>query len=145
MGITGDTIASLREQVVPQLLEKHVVVKSRTSSKYANVTFKIGQIVQIPNNVTGVIVGYDHVCTASESWVQRSNVDTLLRGRNQPFYSVISDDNTVLYVPEESIHIISVTTELSGITTLGRYFQKIDDKTGSYIPTPELNSLYPNL
>lgn len=41
--------------------------------------------------IIGVIIGWDSICSAEEDWIVSMGVDTLARGRTQPFYEVLVD------------------------------------------------------
>lgn len=47
----------------------------------------------------GAIVGWDPTCAQSEAWIRQMHVDSLPRGRNQPFYHVL-----VISGPERCTH-----------------------------------------
>ncbi|TFK36986.1 hypothetical protein BDQ12DRAFT_736713 [Crucibulum laeve] len=56
----------------------------------------------------GCIIGWDENCTATYEWIQQMKVDTLPRGREQPFYNVLSVDGSQRYVAEENISPIEL-------------------------------------
>ena len=73
-------------------------------------------------------------------------VDSLPKGRNQPFYNVLVDDRdgrqpgSVTYVAQENIATIRSQTTVEH-PLLDDYFQKFED--GRYIPNEKHRQLYP--
>ncbi|KAF8807836.1 hypothetical protein BYT27DRAFT_7139292 [Phlegmacium glaucopus] len=59
----------------------------------------------------GFIYGWDVNCDASEDWMGHMTIDSLPRGRNQPFYNVFSDNGSKRYVAEENIWPAAFTRE----------------------------------
>ena len=73
--------------------------------------YGVGLIVEHSrNHYRGVILALDQKCEASEEWMNTMGVDSLLRGRRQPFYSVLVDvndrgpDPQICYVAQENLY-----------------------------------------
>ena len=72
--------------------------------------FEVGLIVEhTRSHYRGVILALDKKCEASDDWVSAMAVDSLSRGRLQPFYSVLVDvndkgpDAQICYVAQENL------------------------------------------
>lgn len=62
----------------------------RSQDANQNVTFKVGHVFQHKRyGYEAFIVGWDYKCSADDQWIQRMRVDTLPKGREQPFYNVV--------------------------------------------------------
>ncbi|KAG8717550.1 hypothetical protein FRC09_014101 [Ceratobasidium sp. 395] len=76
-----------------------VKVKSRTKERWwVGMVFRHARY-----NYVGVILGWDSECAATEQWIREAEVDTLPRGRMQPFYNVLAADGSSRYVAEENV------------------------------------------
>lgn len=83
------------------------------------------------------------------------DVNTLLRGENQPFYHCFCEDGSVRYVAEDNIQpVVNPANEIfdsfqAGVKTLPKYFtgihlRKSDNSSkGRFFPSPELEKAYP--
>lgn len=84
---------------------------------------------------SGVIFGWTNTCQPfnGEDWIAQMNVDTLPRGRNQPFYHVLVDDGSVRYVAEENIEPIKPTSIAKLAPMAGKYFKRFDPGIGQFV------------
>ncbi|KAF9225477.1 YccV-like-domain-containing protein [Gyrodon lividus] len=98
----------------------------------------------------GYIHGWEPSCTASEHWISSMNVDSLRRGRHQPFYHIFTQSGSLRYVAEENIR--PTTLEPCAYRQLfehaheaGRYFEGLVQGNGRarLLLSPELLSAYP--
>lgn len=74
----------------------------------------------------GVVFGWSRTCAPreGEEWMQTMGVDTLSRGRHQPFYLALVMDGSVRYVAEENI-VVSQTDPVESLRKLaGKYFKR---------------------
>ncbi|KAF8927166.1 hypothetical protein BGZ58_010585 [Dissophora ornata] len=55
---------------------------------------------------TGAIYGYDLKCEADENWILSMGIDSLVHGRNQPFYNALLGDGSRRYVAQENIQVL---------------------------------------
>jgi len=75
----------------------------------ANVKYERGQIFRhkLSGN-RGVIIEVDPTCNLSEDWIEKNNIDKLERGRTQPFYhTIIENEEEPQYVAQEHIELLS--------------------------------------
>ncbi|KAI1079795.1 Hemimethylated DNA-binding protein YccV like-domain-containing protein [Whalleya microplaca] len=101
----------------------------------AGVQYRVGQHSQhMRYGYYGFIIGWDSRCRASPNWIEQMRVDDLSRGREQPFYHVISDDKSARYVAEENIDLESVIEPPSQVLMqlAGRYFKRWDADEGKF-------------
>ncbi|KZO97313.1 hypothetical protein CALVIDRAFT_563107 [Calocera viscosa TUFC12733] len=71
-----------------------------------NVEFHVGTIMRHAKFAyIGVIADWNTRCEQPEQWMREMGVDTLTRGRHQPFYTVFAMDGTVRYVAEENVDV----------------------------------------
>jgi len=71
-----------------------------------NVEFHIGTIMRHAKFAyIGVIADWNTRCEQPEQWMREMGVDSLSRGRHQPFYTVFAMDGTVRYVAEENVDV----------------------------------------
>jgi len=66
--------------------------------------FQIGEVIHHKRyNYRGVVVGFDPVCTADESWYEKNQTQP---NRNQPWYHVLVDGGShSTYVAEENLEL----------------------------------------
>ncbi|PGH16083.1 hypothetical protein AJ80_05298 [Polytolypa hystricis UAMH7299] len=111
-------------------------VRSRTA-QHSNVKFKVGQLFRHRRyDFTAVITGWDAECGAAEHWMQEMGVDRLKGGRNQSFYHVLVEDNSVRYVAEENIEPIKpALPELPHVflNHTGKHFKRWDPTTRTFV------------
>jgi len=108
----------------------------------------------------GVVVGWDDACQRPQEWCQLMGVDSLPRGRAQPFYEVLvasgaqaevaqMEDTETTYVPED---LLQTRAPLSPVEPADQtpltlpsflFSGKVDEETGTWEPTPFLRSLCP--
>ncbi|KAK0928878.1 hypothetical protein LTR91_004058 [Friedmanniomyces endolithicus] len=81
----------------------------------------------------GVVVGWDTRCAADPRWMEQMQVDSLPRGREQPFYNVLADDKSVRYVADENIESLSRQPSEAILALAGRYFKRWDGTSGMFV------------
>ncbi|KIK97548.1 hypothetical protein PAXRUDRAFT_824803 [Paxillus rubicundulus Ve08.2h10] len=98
----------------------------------------------------GYIYGWESSCTASESWINSMNVDSLRWGRHQPFYHVLTQDGSLRYVAEENIQPATLKPYayhrlFKHAHEVGRYFEGLVEENGRarLLLSPELLTAYP--
>ncbi|KAF8591914.1 hypothetical protein K439DRAFT_613944 [Ramaria rubella] len=101
----------------------------------------------------GLTKDWDYSCEASEEWMFRMGIDSLSRGRHQPFYRCFTPDGRIRYVAEENIdplhrptlsvlHALIVSNK-----ELGRWFDGVElTALGNvrFILSAEASMLYPD-
>ncbi|KAK5126437.1 hypothetical protein LTR85_010673 [Meristemomyces frigidus] len=126
------------------------------------VSFKIGAHFRHKRyGYEGVIVGWDTKCGAEPRWIEQMRVDELPRGREQPFYNVVSvfyyvltspsepgasggpqadnagghraDDKSIRYVAEENITEVHEKPTEGLMSLAGRYFKRWDEAEGRFV------------
>ncbi|KAG2155562.1 YccV-like-domain-containing protein [Suillus clintonianus] len=117
-----------------------------------NVKFFVGMVFKhAAHGYVGYIYGWDPSCAATEDWIREMGVDSLSRGRHQPFYHALTQNGSSRYVAEDNIR----TTCLKSADVLrifvdapeaGRYFEDLtqDDGKARFLLSPELNAAYPD-
>ncbi|WPA98276.1 uncharacterized protein RHO25_002888 [Cercospora beticola] len=64
------------------------------TAEAANVTYCIGTHFRHKRySYEGVVVGWDRRCSAEQRWIEQMRVDDLPRGREQPFYNIVYDQD----------------------------------------------------
>lgn len=92
-----DIAESMRESCVANLAAyKEAVHKILLrSSALGGVKYFAGMVLRHKAyHYLGVVVGWDPTCSATEEWIEQMNVDELPRGRDQPFYHVLCDQES---------------------------------------------------
>ncbi|KAJ3145390.1 hypothetical protein HDU89_007145 [Geranomyces variabilis] len=109
----------------------------------------------------GVVYGWDAKYSGGEEWwARQAGTDTLVRGRNQPFYHVVSIDghnsdtgpsHILRYVAEENMRRISEPAEkeevrriIEDCPNIGRWFKRWDEESGRFAPVGEINGVFLN-
>ncbi|KAI8908852.1 Transglutaminase-like superfamily-domain-containing protein [Powellomyces hirtus] len=133
--------------------QRPVIVKDREAEDFPP-TFKVGTLIRhLKYDYRGVIYGWDKTFAGDDGWWARQvGVETLRRGRNQPFYNVLSLDvvggggstataTTLRYVAEENMEAVDVDA-LPGIVhafeknrEIGTYFKRWDKPLGRFVVT----------
>jgi len=145
-----------REAEPPQPIERRPV------RYFAGLVF----VHRIFDYIAVILEGDDH-CHASNAWILRFGIDTLERGRNQPFYTVCTADGSSRYVAEDNIIPIAQLIEekdpdfsahvgrtgddilrglVEGFPALGRHFLKpLEGPAGRlvFVPHPEMLIRFP--
>ncbi|RPB21501.1 YccV-like-domain-containing protein [Terfezia boudieri ATCC MYA-4762] len=78
-----------------------------------------------------VITGWTRSCSTSENWIRTMDVDTLKRGRHQPFYNVFVADGSSRYVAEDNIVEIRSPKGggvLGGFLCVGKWFRRFEER-----------------
>ncbi|PSR82812.1 Hemimethylated DNA-binding protein YccV like-domain-containing protein [Coniella lustricola] len=81
----------------------------------------------------GFITGWDPQCAAAPEWIRTMDVDTLLRGRGQPFYNIVDTNNSKRYVAEENIEVLSDRPPRALMKLAGKYFKRWDDEAKMFV------------
>jgi F-box protein 21 len=132
-------------------------------SDVLGVAFKIGTHFEHRRyGYNGIIIGWDTKCGAEDHWIREMRVDELPRGREQPFYNVVSvphpphdqtyyyvlvvpearggantmysaDDKSIRYVAEENIKAVTERPSESLMALAGRYFKRWDAGEGKFV------------
>lgn len=111
------------------------------------IRYEIGMVIRHRRySYRGVILGHDDHCTAPEAWIQHMGVDSLPKGRRQPFYHVLVDENdrptrgqtaSSTYVAQENIEVLPAE-EASQVQNqlIEHNFERFVD--GRYLPKEHL-------
>ncbi|KAG2156620.1 YccV-like-domain-containing protein [Suillus bovinus] len=99
----------------------------------------------------GYIYGWDPSCAAAEDWIREMGVDSLSRGRHQPFYHALTQSGSERYVAEDNIRTtclesVDVRRIFIDAPRAGRYFEDLTQVDGRarFLLSPELNAAYPD-
>ncbi|KNC98908.1 hemimethylated DNA binding domain-containing protein [Spizellomyces punctatus DAOM BR117] len=98
---------------------------------------------------SGVIYGWDLVCSADEEWILRMGVDRLEHGRRQPFYNVFAlgpdGARTYRYVAEQNIIPGNGDPAMFlAHEEIGKWFERWDNERMVFVPNKELREEYPD-
>lgn len=78
------------ESLVGMQVTGQVTKPARQVGQIANVEYKVGQVFRHRRyGYEGVVVGWDKLCDASDTWIESMGVDRLSGGREQSFYHVL--------------------------------------------------------
>ncbi|PRP79215.1 hypothetical protein PROFUN_12753 [Planoprotostelium fungivorum] len=142
-------IASADPQLIPPKQRNKTCSEGRELPQY-----KVGHIFHHrQRHYTGIILGWDYTCAATNEWMEQMNVNSLSRGSQQPFYhSYVIEDGSECYVAEENIIWSDVnhqqSTSFEILSVIGRYFDVYeksgDDRHGRFIPCRDLLCAYPD-
>ena len=108
--------------------------------------FCVGHSIQHKFFGNGVIIGWDKMCTASDSWCTVNKVDTMLvYGRDQPFYNILFEDGEHRYCSQENLNLRDVAENAAPIQhkAVGYFFVDYNKETGLHILTEHLRKRYP--
>ncbi|KAM0753216.1 hypothetical protein T439DRAFT_323851 [Meredithblackwellia eburnea MCA 4105] len=121
-----------------------------SSLRSAEIVWRTGHVfIHRLFGYVAVIRGWDYKCEASENWIQQMNVDSLPRGRNQPFYHVLCSDGSKLYVASENVTVVPVPEnryrEFQRLPSIGLYFRTKGEVEGrpGFIKSDSLAAEYP--
>jgi F-box protein 21 len=133
--------------------EKEVAITSHPRSALTQeVKFFVGMVFKHgAHGYVGYVYGWDPSCAAAEDWIREMDVDSLSRGRHQPFYHALTQSGSLRYVAEDNIR----TTYLESADVrrifvdapeAGRYFEDLTQADGRarFLLSPELNAAYPD-
>ncbi|CAK0786826.1 hypothetical protein CVIRNUC_010040 [Coccomyxa viridis] len=136
-----------------ELAREHTRVVKRPED--GSVQHCIGQTMSHQRyHYRGLIYGWDAVCSASEQWIQHMNVDSLPKGRYQPFYNVLVDSDDIpfqtTYVAQENIIPHGAESGLNAQPCspivhpeVHRHFEGRCDGSSRYEPNAHLRYRYP--
>lgn len=88
---------------------------------------------------TCVIVSWDAKCQASDEWISRMTRN-LIRGRDQPFYYVLTEDGNAGYVAEDHLELHPGGAVINH-ADVGLHFEYFDGRR--YIPNAAKRAEYP--
>ncbi|KAI5265043.1 YccV-like-domain-containing protein [Aureobasidium subglaciale] len=98
------------------------------------VKYKVGQIFRhVRYGYVGAIIGWDPSCQAGEFWIQSMRVEDLPRGREQSFYHIICEDESLRYVAEENIMVLEEDPSANLLALAGRYFKRWDQENKVFV------------
>ncbi|KAG0707460.1 YccV-like-domain-containing protein [Suillus ampliporus] len=114
--------------------------------------FFVGMIFNhAAHGYVGYIYGWDPSCAATEDWIREMGVDSLSRGRHQPFYHALTQNGSSRYVAEDNIRptcleSADVRRIFIDAPEAGRYFEDLTqvDERARFLLSPELNAAYPD-
>ncbi|EKM84117.1 hypothetical protein AGABI1DRAFT_110698 [Agaricus bisporus var. burnettii JB137-S8] len=103
------------------------------------------------------IIRWDATCKADETWIQRMGVDSLDRGRHQPFYKsvVLDQEATQRYVAEDNVEAVPLPENyieqfFEKHASMAKYFQsvQVEETSGNLkrwrlVLSPESKANYP--
>lgn len=133
--------------------EKEAATTSHPRSTLTQrVKFFVGMVFKhAAHGYVGYVYGWDPSCAAAEDWIREMGVDSLSRGRHQPFYHALTQSGSSRYVAEDNIR--TTCLEPADIRRIfieapeaGRYFEDLTQVDGRarFLLSPELNSAYPD-
>ncbi|OAX43011.1 YccV-like-domain-containing protein [Rhizopogon vinicolor AM-OR11-026] len=148
----------LREQLITHCMavvegEKEAAATFHPRSTLTReVKFFVGMIFKhAAYGYVGYIYGWDPSCAAAEDWIHQMGVDSLSRGRHQPFYHAFTQSGSQRYVAEDNIMATCLESAdihriLTDAPVAGRYFEDLIQVDGRarFLLSPELNAAYPD-
>ncbi|KAH7886095.1 YccV-like-domain-containing protein [Phlebopus sp. FC_14] len=162
ISVLRDTLApALSPQIQARFLDSCAEAEATQREVAASVTLRstlatpvqyfVGTIFKHAKyDYIGYIYGWEPSCMASESWITSMNVDSLPRGRHQPFYHVLTQYGSARYVAEENVQATTLDTSayqkiLTRAPEAGRYFEGLvqANDRARLLPSPELLAAYP--
>lgn len=114
-------------------------------SRPTGVEFRVGQVVTHKVwGYTGVIIGWDPIANAPESWLNAMHPPDKKHWQEMPNYAVLVDvrdrpEPQITYVPQENLRLV-VNTKVKH-PKLDEYFLEFDG--AQYLLRPWLKALYP--
>ncbi|KAG7452319.1 uncharacterized protein BT62DRAFT_1071472 [Guyanagaster necrorhizus] len=127
-------------------------VKLRSSPENTSVFYFVGMVFRHrARKYICCIYGWDNTCKQDENWIKEMNIDSLPRGRNQPFYMCFSQDGLERYVSEDNIEPTLTTTGMvmeifASAQNFPVYFSDVVATSGDrvrLVPSPEVVQSYP--
>ncbi|KAF8445612.1 YccV-like-domain-containing protein [Boletus edulis BED1] len=162
LSVLTDALApSLRPPIQAQLLANCKAAHEDEDEASASVTLRSKQSTRIQHFVgmifrhvkyeyIGYIYGWEPSCMAPEGWITSMNIDSLPRGRHQPFYNILTQSGSVRYVAEENIEPTTLKPYayrqlLENASEAGRYFEGLvqANERARLLLSPELLFAYP--
>jgi len=129
-------------------------VQNTRSGTTQHVKYFLGMIFEhVKYGYLGCIRGWEPNCMASEDWVVQMDVDSLPRGRNQPFYRIFAlTGPPERYIAEDNIRPLQLTPLIARdffetIPQVSRYFDNAEMKENGWSrmhPSPESRLAYPD-
>jgi len=102
--------------------------------------YRVGQIFKHKRHgYTATIYGWDPTCAMEERWIVGNSVDTLPRGRHQPFYNVFVNDGSTRYVAQENVVVLGPdefgAEDVEGTfgVDVGKWFRRFDKDTTTFV------------
>ncbi|MCJ1414554.1 hypothetical protein MMC32_000881 [Xylographa parallela] len=119
------------------------LVHERTEETSDQVKYLVGQVFKHKRyNYMAVIIGWDAECAAPEHWISQMRVHELPLGRHQSFYHVLVEDNSVRYVAEENIAIVTPEIPHNLMPLAGKHFKRWDKQARRFVSN--LKDEYPD-
>ncbi|KAG1885502.1 YccV-like-domain-containing protein [Suillus subluteus] len=148
----------LQEQLTTQCKtimedEKEAATTSHPRSALTQeVKFFVGMVFKhAAHGYVGYVYGWDPSCAAAEDWIREMGVDSLSRGRHQPFYRALTQSGSLRYVAEDNIGTTclepaDVRRIFIDAPEAARYFEDLTQVDGRarFLLSPELNAAYPD-
>ncbi|KAK4611964.1 F-box only protein 21 [Fulvia fulva] len=114
--------------------DRNAKAPSPRSNLTSAVKYKIGHHFRHKRyDYEGFIIGWDLKCEADAQWIQQMRVDSLPNGRNQPFYNVVAEDESVRYVAAENIEVVEEEPSQSLMKMAGKYFKRWDGERKVFV------------
>lgn len=133
--------------------EKEAAATSHPRSALTReVKFFVGMVFKhATHGYVGYVYGWDPSCAAAEDWIREMGVNSLSRGRHQPFYHALTQNGSTRYVAEDNIRATylepaDVCRIFIDAPEAGRYFEDLNQVDGKarFLLSPELNAAYPD-
>ncbi|KAG2076902.1 YccV-like-domain-containing protein, partial [Suillus decipiens] len=133
--------------------EKEAAATSHPRSPLTReVKFFVGMVFKhAAHGYVGYVYGWDPSCVAAEDWIREMGVNSLSRGRHQPFYYALTQNGSTRYVAEDNIRTTclepaDVCRIFIDAPEAGRYFEDLTQVDGKarFLLSPELNAAYPD-
>ena len=123
-------LESLRSRMAPRV------------SQPESIQYNIGDVLLHKRyNYTCVVYGLDETCRMGADWEARMGIDTLEYKGEQPFYSVLADDESERYVAQENL--IPTRSVFLNHRDVGKYFRMYDGER--FVANEALLDVYPYL
>lgn len=148
----GDSVDNIRRGCETMRLNDSTPIE-RKDLGTERIPWNVGDIFEHRRyHYVGVIMGVDATCEAEEDWIRSMRIDSLPRGRNQPFFNVAVEDGSTRYVAMKNLEPFDCLPEDASRREaierahgdLGRKFRRLAlDVVHQYFePTPELVAMY---
>ena len=111
----------------------------------AGLLFALGDVLQHRFFGKCVVVGWDETCQQAEVWVRTNRIrENLTFGTEQPFYSVLLEDNEVpRYCSQENLALIAEARPAFDHPHAAYYFQRPRAGDAQFVPAEPLAFVYP--
>lgn len=129
-----------------EVVERHSVAEPPPRKlRPAGLHFALGDVLQHRFFGRCVVVGWDGTCQQAEAWVRTNRIrENLTFGTDQPFYSVLLEDNEVpRYCSQENLALLAEARGAFDHPHAAYYFQRPRDGDGQFVPAEPLAFVYP--